>query len=1205
MIKCISVLSDAQLWHVRHFCVKKRSEWILICEGYEPNAIAMPSQSRAASLPPAPCPFWSNRIQADFELDRMRPAALGPEETPCPADEWDGESPKPLQEKPSGEDVAERTPGVYETPNSRNRSEPKPDDESRESAAVEEVENKEEPRRPERSWRRRVGAGEERPQVIEEEPPMNSNGTGSSLEEALSAEIAKHFQNEMAKLKATNEMLAKKVIALEHDRGCQAQHVQPAPPMPPSWNAQLRDPTTPPRETTPAQSSVGAWVSPDTFRTTPNGTRVPAGPPPPDPPDLPDWPLELQGYEVVNPPRKLRGVMGDPVYKVASDVCSPQEARNFWLEREILELKNFVQEQAWKNDPKTYWQTPFLSESERDRELSREVASLRRNVGLPSAGSSALGAVPRDGLPLQDRADVHRDAAALGGQCHEARANSSAFVLGGEVHGHRASIGASELGGEVHGSRASTGAAMLGGEVPGYRALHTMSAGQDEMMRGRPWTSSMEGTMDDRLRRGRSASRGDRDRDVVEDGDLKSIPVTLPSLPPPEGRDASLEAGDWLIQLEPLIGDLSKNALMWWRQIMAVTSHRYMEWLHADPLDRLRIGAPSGALLPPGYERLDQRVTTLLLQAVPRCIKDEVVATRELSTVGILYKVFRTFQPGGLGERSRLLEDLTLVPKVTSAQDVVSALRLWKRKANRALELQAQLPDAMLMIRTLDGITKPLLDGMQQSTFRIATFRMNHALDVRPTLTNVWLFYDLLLSEAELAVHSSTGTSLQDKPTSKSAVKALQPEGGKTSDTPPRSPMWPCKFWLTESGCRQGGKCRWPHPWEGVADKAARCWTCSSLQHQQQDCPARAQPKPPVGGEGDGKKETDVRKEGKGKGKSKGKDKGGKNDGKSGSKEGGGEEKREEKPVTKTAEEAKPKPTGGTGATGDGKEGGSGGTAELLQEATKLLKSLHLPTVKVVSLQELDAGLDDKSGQVLLDSGATHVLRKAKDQAEWEAAKPTVVALAQGTTSSLRLKAGTSTLLVEPQDGKLETGILPMGALPRIGYDVSWSGGRCTLISRDGPNIELEVVNGCPLLEHAQGMELIEKFEKENQMDLARVAMMKAVMGSPELLKEVEAADPMLTLAVMLKKEYPDLPDKIINKIIPRWREVKGENLPWNRRQGSSIGLASLQREGSEDLEATGNQWYGRHLCGSPHWPQDEHVGWWRDDVSPKVCCSR
>ena len=41
-------------------------------------------------------------------------------------------------------------------------------------------------------------------------------------------------------------------------------------------------------------------------------------------------------------------------------------------------------------------------------------------------------------------------------------------------------------------------------------------------------------------------SRGDRD--VVEDGDLKAIPITLPLLPSPEGRDSSLEAGDWLIR---------------------------------------------------------------------------------------------------------------------------------------------------------------------------------------------------------------------------------------------------------------------------------------------------------------------------------------------------------------------------------------------------------------------------------------------------------------------------------------------------------------------------------------------------------------------------------------------------------------------------------------------------------------------------------
>ena len=86
--------------------------------------------------------------------------------------------------------------------------------------------------------------------------------------------------------------------------------------------------------------------------------------------------------------------------------------------------------------------------------------------------------------------------------------------------------------------------------------------------------------------RQRSMSRGDRD--VVEDGDLKAIPITLPLLPSPEGRDSSLEAGDWLIQLAPLVGDLSKNAASWWRRVMQATTDKYSEWLYADPLARLK-----------------------------------------------------------------------------------------------------------------------------------------------------------------------------------------------------------------------------------------------------------------------------------------------------------------------------------------------------------------------------------------------------------------------------------------------------------------------------------------------------------------------------------------------------------------------------------------------------------------------------------------
>ena len=238
------------------------------------------------------------------------------------------------------------------------------------------------------------------------------------------------------------------------------------------------------------------------------------------------------------------------------------------------------------------------------------------------------------------------------------------------------------------------------------------------------------------------------------------------------------------------------------------------------------------ATLSAGFERLDQRVTSLLLQSVPKPIKDEVTAARELTTTSHL----------------PAWEDLTTITTVKTASDVVAALRLWKRKASRANELNAQLPDPLLMIRTLDGIARPVVESSSPASFRIATFRMKHSLDIRPSISNVWLFYDLLLAEAEVAIHSSSTTTAAEPktPTKPTAVKVMQtPSTGGKSSTSTASDAWPCKFWLTDGGCRQGQKCRWPHPWEGCTDKSPRCWTCSSNQHQQQDCH-------PVGGDGDG-----------------------------------------------------------------------------------------------------------------------------------------------------------------------------------------------------------------------------------------------------------------------------------------------------------------------------------------------------------------
>ena len=672
---------------------------------------------------------------------------------------------------------------------------------------------------------------------------------------------------------------------------------------------------------------------------------------------------------------------------------------------------------------------------------------------------------------------------------------------------------------------------------------------EDELLYG----ESEQGHGGGAQQRGRSR----HDRETVEDGDLKAVPIQFPTLPPPEGRDASLEAGDWIIQLGPLVGDLSKNAACWWRKVVDATAMKYDSWLHADPLSRLRIAAPDNAVLSTGFERLDQRVTSLLLQSVPKAIKDEVIAARELTTTQILFRVLRTYQPGGLVEKSRLLEDLTTISTVKTANDFVAALRLWKRKASRASELNAQLPDPLLMIRTLDGIARPVVESSSQASFRIASFRMNHSLDIRPSLSNVWLFYDLLLAEAEVAVHStSSATVVEPKTPSKPTVKVMQtPSTGGKSSTSTASSAWPCKFWLTDGGCRQGQRCRWPHLWEGCTDKSSRCWTCSSNQHQQQDCPYKSQVKPPVGGDGEGVGaggKASEKGRGKGKGKGKSKQEGQKTAQKE---EGAQNDVKKEDNVGKNAtaeEDPKSKCTAGDNGSGNNKKvesGGSGSnTNELLQEATKLLKSLHLPAAKKITLQELGNPQLGPSDLMLLDSGATHSLRRAKSWEEWEGSRQTVVALAQGTTSKLRIKPGTETLLSTPDDDSFGNCILPMGALTKIGYEVSWSGGDCRVRSSGGEKIEVQVVNGCPMVEKQVGTKMMDQLEHHSCVATARIALVRAILQQPGLMSHMADLDTTTLLSIMLKKEFPDLPDSICAKIVPKETEVQGDQLPWNRR---------------------------------------------------------
>ena len=89
----------------------------------------------------------------------------------------------------------------------------------------------------------------------------------------------------------------------------------------------------------------------------------------------------------------------------------------------------------------------------------------------------------------------------------------------------------------------------------------------------------------------------------------------------------------------PLMSDLSGSAGEWWSLTVKTVEHHYQQWLVATPLEKLRM-KPGSPVTGDGYARLEQRSVSMLLAALPEGLRQDVIASRRLSTVGILFRLF-------------------------------------------------------------------------------------------------------------------------------------------------------------------------------------------------------------------------------------------------------------------------------------------------------------------------------------------------------------------------------------------------------------------------------------------------------------------------------------------------------------------------------------------------------------------------------------
>lgn len=662
---------------------------------------------------------------------------------------------------------------------------------------------------------------------------------------------------------------------------------------------------------------------------------------------------------------------------------------------------------------------------------------------------------------------------------------------------------------------------------------------------------------------GQGGGAGGWDPDVGSQ--LKSVPITLPKLVEPSMPHSTLAAGDWVAQLRPHISDVCSGADKWWDACLQMVEAQYQRWLSAGPLDRIHIQAPDQWVVAQGQPRLEQRITTLLMSALPETIRQELVSNRLLHVAGALFTVFKRYQPGGLAERSQILIELTSTTPASSAEEAISMLRMWRRQQNRALELSVQLPDPLLLVKALDTIMSSLLRSNAQATFRINSFRLQHQVDVRPTVTSLGHLYDMLLSEADQMMYSTTpeGKSGDNTASDGASVKAL----AGAAATSPSKPIQKCRAWGTPEGCKYASGCRFSHDWQGIQDKHARCWNCSSLQHSRSDCPYRT-----GGSGGTTGKSTAETEDSQGQPKGKGK-KGGKN--KKGSPKGANVNATPGQTTAKTTTAAggndvgeKTKPQEGGSGQGKGNEGKedlpqtsgdpnqSSQQSQVMSEVTQLLKSLRVDAASQhgIRAMHLCSVSKDKVHRVLIDGGATHVLRRARDDIEWEESQEVTVALATGSTS-LRQNRWNGSLLTSSECQR----ILPMSAVAKLGYRIEWNGESCQIISPDQSKLPVVMDQGCPTVDWSVGQELLARIEEEKsrhaRLRVLAVSQQAGALSQEDITKlyPKQAADVTKVLAV--SKLFPMVPKEVVTQVpgITNW-DV--HQLPFNRHLRRKLQLA-------------------------------------------------
>ena len=186
----------------------------------------------------------------------------------------------------------------------------------------------------------------------------------------------------------------------------------------------------------------------------------------------------------------------------------------------------------------------------------------------------------------------------------------------------------------------------------------------------------------------RQISEGHESQGTIKGVEVVRQVAELPALGSIQGSTSQLQLGDWLLLVQPVVADLTATSDLWWEKMMVEVERWYQDHQAMPPLDRVQHEPVAPASLNvPKWAKLERRMATLLLKAIPEGQRDELVATKRLSVFAILAHLHLSYCPGGVSEKQMLLRNLEEPNEPSNLHETVVSLRRWLRWRARAQEI--------------------------------------------------------------------------------------------------------------------------------------------------------------------------------------------------------------------------------------------------------------------------------------------------------------------------------------------------------------------------------------------------------------------------------------------------------------------------------------------------------------------------------------